>query len=69
MKFTDRRILGLFGLDDGLRGQWLSAGIYTGDHPMNFATTKMLNLHLDHINTTAHIFDGASSTLLAMVGL
>ena len=68
VKFTDR-ILDLFGLDDGLGDQWLSAGIYTGDRPMNFATTKMLNLHLDQINTTANVFDGAPSTLLAMVGL
>ena len=37
-------LLQLLGLDDGLGGQWLGAGIYTGDRPVIFATTKSVRI-------------------------
>ena len=66
--FTDR-LLELLGLDDGLGGQWLGAGIYTGDRPVNFATTKSLRLHLIQLNTSKNALDGAPLTLLAAIGI
>ena len=60
-------LLSLLGLDDGLGGQWLNAGTYAGDRPVNFASTKMLYVHLDQINTTSNVLDGAPSTLLAII--
>ena len=68
VKLTDG-LLALLGLDDGLGGQWLDAGSYSGDHPVNFAPTKTLNIHLDQVNTTQNIVDGAPSTLLTRVGI
>ena len=62
-------LLSLLGLDDGLGGQWLDAGTYEGDRPINFASTKTLYLYLEQINTTDNYVDGAPSTLLATVGL
>ena len=62
-------LLTLLGLDDGFGGQWLDSGTYTGDRPVNFATTKALHLHLEQLDTTGNVTDGAPSTLLATVGL
>jgi len=62
-------LLFLLGLDDGLGGQWLDAGTYDGDRPVNFATRKMMMVHLEQINTTDNVVDGAPSTLLACVGI
>ena len=62
-------LLSLLGLDDGLGGVWLDAGVYTGDRPVNFATRQMLWVHLEEISTTENIVDGASSTLLTSIGL
>ena len=62
-------LLSLLGLDDGLGGQLLNGGIYTGDYPMNFLRTSNLHVYLDQISTTANFVDGAPSTLLATVGL
>ena len=62
-------LLGLLGLDDGLGGVWRDAGVYTGDRPVNFATRQMLWVHLEELNTSGNIADGAPSTLLACVGL
>ena len=45
-------LLMLLGLDNGFWGHWLDAGIYTGDRPVNFATTKSLRLHLIQLNTS-----------------
>ena len=59
----------LLGLDDGLGGVWLDAGVYTGDRPVNFATQQMLWVHLEELNTSENIADGAPSTLLACIGL
>ena len=61
--------LALLGLDDGLGGVWLDAGVYTGDRPVNFATRQMLWVHLEEINTAENIVDGAPSTLLAGIVL
>ena len=66
--FTDG-LLRLLGLDDGLGGQWLSAGVYTGDRPVNFARSKVLRLHLEQLNTTDNTMDGAPSTLLTSIGV
>ena len=66
--FTDG-LLRLLGLDDGLGGQWLGAGIYTGDRPVHFATSKLLRVHLEQVNTTDNALDGAPSTLLTTVGV
>ena len=68
IRLTDG-ILTLLGLDDGLGGEWLTAGNYTGDRPVNFAPTKMLHLYLEQINTTSNIVDGAPSSLLGVVGI
>ena len=68
IRLTDG-ILTLLGLDDGLSGKWLTAGNYSGDRPVNFTPTKMLYLHLEQINTTSSIVDGAPSSLLCMVGI
>ena len=62
-------LLSLLGLDDGLGGVWLDAGVYTGDRPVNFATRQMLWVHLEEISTTENIVDGAPSTLLTSIGL
>ena len=62
-------LLALLGLDDGLGGVWLDAGVYTGDRPVNFATRQMLWVLLEELNTSGNIADGASSTFLACVGL
>ncbi len=62
-------LLTLLGLDDGLGGVWLDAGVYTGDRPVNFATRQMLWIHLGEINTAENMVDGAPSTLLAGIGL
>jgi len=62
-------LLQLLGLEDGLGGQWLDAGTYTGDRPVNFATMKTLRLHLEQLDTTHNAVDGGPSTLLAVIGL
>ena len=62
-------LLALLGLDNGLGGVWLDAGVYTGDRPVNFAARQMLWVHLEEINTTFNIVDGAPSTLLTSIGL
>ena len=59
-------LLALLGLDDGLGGVWLDAGVYTGDRPVNFAT---LWVHLEELNTSGNIAHGAPSTLLTCIGL
>ena len=48
-------LLALLGLDDGLGGVWLDAGVYTGDRPVNFATRQMLWVHLEEINTAENV--------------
>ena len=62
-------LLTLFGLDNGLGGVWLDAGVYSGDRPVNFATRQMLWVHLEEINAAENIVNGAPSTLLAGIGL
>ena len=62
-------LLALLGLDDGLGGVWLDDGVYTGDRPVNFATRQMLWVHLEELNTSENIANGAPSTLLACIGL
>ena len=62
-------LLTLLGLDDGLGGVWLDAGVYMGDRPVNFATRQMLWVHLEEINAAENIVNGAPSTLLAGIGL
>ena len=62
-------LLALLGLDDGLGGVWLDDGVYTGDRPVNFARRQMLWVHLEELNTSENIANGAPSTLLACIGL
>ena len=62
-------LLSFLGLDDGLGGVWLDAGVFTGDRPVNFATRQMLWVHLEEINAAENIVNGAPSTLLAGIGL
>ena len=53
----------------GLTGQWLHAGTYRGDRPVDFTgALAALNIHLDQINSTFNIVNGASSNLLASIG-
>ena len=49
-------LLMLFGLDNCFGGHWLDAGMYTGDRPVNFATTKSLRLHLIQLNISIKCF-------------
>ena len=62
-------LLTLLGLDDGLGGVWLDAGVYTGDRPVNFGERKELWVYLGQINTSGNVLDGAPSQLLAVVGV
>ena len=62
-------LLSVLGLDDGRNGEWIDNGIYIGDSPVNFATRKVLYVHLDQINTTDNIVDGMPSNLLTSIGL
>jgi hypothetical protein len=55
----------LLGLDNT---GWLPEGAYKGVRPVNFMT-KTLHVHLEQINTTKNILDGAPSTLLGVVGV
>ena len=66
--FTDG-LLSLLGLDDGLGGEWLGVGIYTGDRPVNFVRSKLLRVHLEQVSTTDNALDGAPSTLLTTIGV
>ena len=66
--FTDG-LLHLLGLDDGLGGEWLGVGIYTGDRSVNFAKSGALRVHLEQLSTTENVLDGAPSTLLTTVGI
>ena len=59
-------LLDLLGFDEGL---WLGAGSYTGDRIINFTGVGVLNVHLDQMNSTFNVVDGASSNLLASIGL
>ena len=61
-------LLDLLGFD-GLSGLWLGAGSYTGDRIINFTGVGALNVHLDQMNSTFNVVDGASSNLLAYIGL
>ena len=62
-------LLSILGLDDGLGGVWLNAGLYIGDHPVNFATTKVLHINLEQVSSNSNISDGSPSTLLTTIGL
>ena len=65
---TDK-LLSMLGLGHGLGGAWLDAGTYTGGRPVDFATRKVLKVHLEQINFTGNVDDGAPSTLLACIGV
>jgi hypothetical protein len=62
-------LLTLLGLDDGCGGEWLGAGIYMGDRPIDFAAQKTVHVHLQEVSTTHNIVDGAPSTLLACIAV
>ena len=47
----------------------MDSGTYTGDRPLNLATTKSLHVHLNQLNTSKNALDGAPSTLLAAIGI
>ena len=63
--------LSMLGLDDGLGGgEWLDPGnTYSGDRPINFASNKVLSVHLEQINITGNTDDGAPSTILTDIGV
>ena len=61
-------LLDLLGFD-GLSGLWLAAGSYDGNRIINFAGVGALNVHLDQMNSTYNVVNGASSNLLASIGL
>ena len=46
---------------------WRDDGTYMGDRPVNFAPTK--TLHIEQVNTTYTVLDGAHSTLPGVVGV
>jgi len=54
----------MLGLDD--KG-WLDEGVYLGDHLVDFAIHKSLNVHLDEVSTTGNLVDGRPSTLIGIV--
>ena len=66
--FTDG-LLRMLGLDNGLGGEWLGAGTYDGDRPVNFAKSGVFQIHLGQLSTTENMLDGAPSTLLTTVGV
>jgi len=68
IQFTDG-LLSLLGLDDGLHGEWLNSGTYTGDRSIDFAGLKRLHVYVEQLSTTGNFVDGAPSTLLAAVGV
>ena len=68
VQFTDG-LLSLLGLDDGLHGEWLNSGTYTGDHSIGFAGLKKLHVYVEQLSTTGNFVDGAPSTLLTTVGV
>lgn len=59
-------ILGITKTYNDNRG-WLEPGNYIGDTPVAFALTKTLWVHLDQLNTSNNICDGAPSTLLKVI--
>ena len=59
-------ILSILGLPDRY---WYNEGIYIGEHPVNFATKKLLYIYLDQINTNNNIVDGKPTNLLSCIGL
>ena len=61
-------LLDLLGFD-GLSGLWLAAGSYEGDRIINFAGAGALNVYLDQMNSTYNVVNGASSNLLASIGI
>ena len=60
-------LLTLLELDDGFGGKWLGEGTYIGDRPVNFTPTKVLHVHLEQLNTTTNIVDGAPSQVLTTI--
>ena len=62
-------LLALLGLDDGLGGEWLGAGVYMGDRPIDFAAHKTVHVYLEEVSTTHNVVDGAPSTLLASIAV
>jgi len=50
-QFTDKLLTSL-GFDDGLNGQRLDRGTYTGERPVNFAGRRTLQVHLNELSTT-----------------
>ena len=59
----------VLGLDDGLGGNWLREGVYTGDRPVDLSRTKTVRVFLEEINTTHNALNGAPSSLLSVVGI
>ena len=59
----------LLGLDDGHGGQWLDSGAYNVDCPVNFTTTKSLQVHQNQLNTMKNNMDSTQWTLLTSVGI
>jgi len=62
-------MLKFLGLDDGLGGTWLDAGVYTGDHAINFTPLQMLWVYLEELNTSKNYINGAPTTILTNIGL
>lgn len=59
-------ILGINKIYNANKG-WLEPGTYIGDKPVDFALTKTLRVHLNQLNTSDNIYNGAPSTLLKIV--
>jgi len=57
------------GVDDGLNGQWLEAGLYDGERPADFAGPKALHIHLDQISTTENRLMGPPQTFYVLFQL
>ena len=57
----------LLGLADSLGDQWIISRTYVGVHSLDFAIPKGVYLHLDQLNISTNMVDGAPSTLLQVI--
>ena len=60
-------LVALLGITDSWGGRWITSGTYIGVRSVDFAIPRGVYLHLDQVNTSANIVDGAPSTLLQVI--
>ena len=51
-----------------VKGRWFSSNLnHVGEKPLDFAIIKSLYIHLEQLNTSQNYFNGAPSTILAVI--